>query len=312
MLASLAGIVAAPIVGSISTDGYITIVFVAAAAAVIGGLRSIPLAFVGGLLLGVIQDIVSGYLNVSISGFTQSVPTIILLLALVVMARDRTRRGGSTADDTPPPDYLASMPLWRRAAPWVAATIFLICYILFLADDFWAGTMAQGLSLSLIFLSYVVVTGMGGMVSLAQAAFATISGLVTGLMLTQYHVPFFLAVLIGLVVTGVVGLIVALPALRLGGLPLALATLALAILGSDVLFQWNYLDNNTTGWTIPRPSIGPINLAGNRTMALFLLFLCGVVMVLIRNLKRSSWVGTSPPCAPLRWRRPPRGWPRCG
>jgi ABC-type branched-subunit amino acid transport system ATPase component/ABC-type branched-subunit amino acid transport system permease subunit len=115
------------------------------------------------------------------------------------------------------------------------------------------------------------------------------AGLTTGLLFTQYHVPLFLAMAISLVACAVLGLLVALPALRLGGLPLALATLALALIGDNVLFQWNWLDNNTTGWTLPRPQIGPLNLTSNRTMAITLLVLAGLVMLLIRNLKRSAW-----------------------
>ena len=289
VLAALAGVVAAPIIGAISTSGYITIMIVASAAAVIGGLRSIPLTFVGGLALGIFQNLVAGYVKVNIAGFADSVPIVVLVIALLILARDRSRLGGSAADDVPPPEYLTLLPMWRRAAPWVVATAFLVVYVLFLADDFWAGTMAQGLALSLIFLSFVVVTGMGGMVSLAQATFSTMAGLTTGLLFNQYGVPFFLAILIALIVTGLLGFIVALPALRLGGLPLALATLALALLGDNVLFQWNWFDNNTTGWTIPRPKIGPLDLTSNRTMAICLLVLCLVVMVLITNLKKSSW-----------------------
>ncbi|HEY1466598.1 MAG TPA: ATP-binding cassette domain-containing protein, partial [Acidimicrobiales bacterium] len=288
-LAALAGVVAAPIIGAISTSGYITIMIVASAAAVIGGLRSIPLTFIGGLALGIFQNLVAGYVKVDIAGFADSVPIVALIIALLILARDRSRLGGSAADDVPPLEYLTLLPMWRRAAPWVAATAFLVVYILFLADDFWAGTMAQGLALSLIFLSFVVVTGMGGMVSLAQATFSTMAGLTTGLLFNQYGVPFFLAILIALIVTGLLGFIVALPALRLGGLPLALATLALALLGDNVLFQWNWFDNNTTGWTIPRPKIGPLDLTSNRTMAICLLVLALVVMVLITNLKKSSW-----------------------
>jgi ABC-type branched-subunit amino acid transport system ATPase component/branched-subunit amino acid ABC-type transport system permease component len=289
ILAALAGVVAAPIIGSISTTGYLTITIVAAAAAVVGRLRSIPLTFVGGLGLGILQNLAAGYIKVNISGFSDSVPIVVLVIALLVLARDRSRRGGTTSDEAPPRDYLALLPLWRRAGPWTLATVFLICYILFLADPFWAGTIVQGLALSIIFLSFVVVTGMGGMVSLAQATFATMAGLTTGLLFTQYHVPLFAAMLIALVIAGLVGLLVALPALRLGGLPLALATLALALIGDNVLFQWNWLDNNTSGWTIPRPVVGPVNLTSNRTMAIVLLVLCGLIMVLIRNLKRSSW-----------------------
>ena len=63
MLAALAGVVGAPIVGSLDSGGFIAITFVAAAAAVLGGLRSIPLAFVGGLLLGVAENLVAGYVK---------------------------------------------------------------------------------------------------------------------------------------------------------------------------------------------------------------------------------------------------------
>ena len=291
VLAALAGVVGAPILGAISTDVFVSVVFVAAAAAVIGGLRSIPLAFAGGLILGVAQNLVTGYATFAtdIAGFNESVPTLILLIALVVLARERGRRAGSTSEETPPPDYLGYLPKWRRAAPWVVATGFLVAYITVLSNVFWAGVMAQGLALSLVFLSFVVVTGMGGMVSLAQATFVTAAGLTTGLLFQRYHVPFFAAAVIGVIVAVLLGLVVALPALRLGGLPLALATLALAILGDNVLFQWNWLRNGQSGWQIPRPKIGGLNLANNRTLGICLLILVLVVMLFINNLRRSPW-----------------------
>ncbi len=290
-LAALAGVVGAPILGTITTDPYISVMFVAAAAVVLGGMTSIPLAFLGGLLLGVAQNLVTGYAKFAsnIAGFNDSVPTVLLLVALLVLARDRTRRAGSAADEAPPPDYLADLPQWRRAAPWVAATVFLVLYITVLSNTFWAGVMAQGLALSLVFLSFVIVTGLGGMVSLAQATFVTAAGLTTGILFQHFHMPFFGAAAIGVAVTVVLGLIVALPALRLGGLPLALATLALAILGDNVLFQWNWLRNTSSGWTIPRIKIGGLNLANNRTMAVSLLVVVFIVMLLINNLKRSPW-----------------------
>jgi ABC-type branched-subunit amino acid transport system ATPase component/branched-subunit amino acid ABC-type transport system permease component len=291
VLAALAGVVGAPILGSITTDPFISVMFVASAAVVIAGFRSIPVAFVAGLALGVAENMVTGYAHFAsnISGFQDSVPTLILLGALVWLARDKTRRAGASVDEVPPPDYFAGLPRWRRAAPWVLAGTFLVVYITILSSNFWAGIMAQGLCLSLIFMSFVVVTGMGGMVSLAQASFATAAGLFTGLLFQHYHVPFWAAAAAGIGVTVLIGLIVALPAIRLGGLPLALATLALAILGQNVLFQWNWLRNTTAGWTIPRPRIGILNLAHNRTMAISLLVLVLLVMLLINNLRRSSW-----------------------
>ncbi len=296
MLAALAGVVGAPVIGSLGSAPFVAITFVAAAAAVLGGLRSVPLAFAGGLLLGVLENLVAGYATdisalKDIPGLNTSVPFILLLVGLVVMARDKSRRGGSAADEKPPPDYLADLPLWRRALPWTCAVIFLVCYILFLANDYWVGVIATGLTLSLIFLSFVVVTGMGGMVSLAQATFVLMAGLTTGMLIGRYEWSFFPAILVGVGVTVALSTIIALPALRLGGLPLALATLALAFLGDGVLFQWDWLRNSQSGWAMPRPDIGPFDMSSlhNKTFAIFVLILVGITALLIFNLKRSSW-----------------------
>jgi len=291
MLAALAGVVGAPILGAIDTNAYTVLVFVAAAAAVLGRLRSIPLAFLGGLILGIAENLVTGYASFAsdINGFNESVPVVILLVALVFLAQRRGRRAGQASDEVPPPDYLQHLPPWRRALPWVLATGFLIAYITVLSNTFWSGVMAQGLALALVFLSFVVVTGMGGMVSLAQATFVTTAGLTTGLLFDHFGWPFYAAAAAAVAVTVAVGVVVALPALRLGGLFLALATLALAILGDNVLFQWSWLSNTTSGWTIPRLVIGPLDLTDNRTMAMVLLGMVLLVMLLIRNLRVSSW-----------------------
>ena len=259
ILAAIAGVVGSPIIGALSTFNFTVIMFVAAAAAVIGGLRSIPYTFAGGLLLGVTQNLVFGYADFAkdIRGFNSSVPFFFLLIGLALLARDRTRRGGSAAEDVPPVDYTADLPPWRRALPWVIAVTAFFVYVFVLADDFWVSTMATGLALGLVFLSFTVVTGLGGMVSLAQASFVSAAALTAGLLVGRYDWPFLLALLGGVVVATVVGVAVALPALRLGGVPLALATLALALLGDQLLFAWDWLRNENSGWTIERPELGP-------------------------------------------------------
>ena len=67
------------------------------------------------------------------------------------------------------------------------------------------------------------------------------------------------------------------------------ATLALAFLGDQVLFQWNWLRNLQSGWSIPRPVIGPFDMNNNKTFAMFVLLLVGIVVLLIHNLRRSAW-----------------------
>ncbi len=287
----LAGVVGAPLLGSLLPDTFTLFVFIASAAAVVGGLRSIPLAFAGGLLIGIARNVVPGYLQSvaqKIQGFGDAIPFVILFVGLIIMSADRRRVAGSAADVVPPADYARDLSAWRRRMPWMIAVGLLVLFILWPHHNhFWLGLVASALAFSLIFLSFTIVTGIGGMVSLAQASFVTVSGLTAGLVINRYGWPFLPALLLGIAVSVAIGIVIALPALRLGGLPLALATLALAFLGDSVLFQWNWLRHRTAGWVVQRPAIGGFNLNDTRTMAFVLLALIGLVMLGINNLKRS-------------------------
>src|SRR5260370_912888 len=95
---------------------------VAPAAVVVGGFRSIPLAFAAGLALGVAQNLVAGYATFtqSILGFNTSVPFVVLLVAVVLLGRSRERRAGSLAQDAVPADALDDgPPARRRPARWL-------------------------------------------------------------------------------------------------------------------------------------------------------------------------------------------------
>ncbi len=291
VMAGLAGVAGAPIFNSLTPTTYLYVLLVATAAAVLGGLRSVPLAALGGLIIGAVQSLVAGYANFaqSIPGFSDAVPFLLLLVGLAVWGRERGRRAGVVAEDVPPPDYLALRPPWRRVAPWVFWFAVLIVYISFGADAYWLGLVTKGLALSLVFLSFTIVTGTGGIVSLAQAAFVTAGGLMAGVLISQYHQPYLVGMLGGIAFAVVLGLIVAVPALRLGGLALALATLALGFMGDNVLFQWSWLAGPLQqGWAIPRPSIGGLSFASNKSLAILLVIIVLLVTLVIRNLQKSS------------------------
>ena len=290
-LAGLAGVAGAPIFNSLTTGTYLFVLLAAAAAAVLGGFRSVPLAALGGLIIGAVQSLVAGYANFaqSIPGFSDAVPFALLFVGLAFWGRERGRRAGSVAEDVPPPDYLALRPPWRRAAPWVFWFVAIFIYILFGADAYWLGLATEGLALSVVFLSFTIVTGTGGIVSLAQAAFVTGAGLMAGVLIGHYHVPYFPALLGGVAFAVLLGVVVAFPALRLGGLSLALATLAMGLIADNVLFQWSWLAGPLQqGWAIPQPTIGPFHLSDDKTMAVVLAIIVIVVTLLIRNLQRSA------------------------
>ncbi|MFE5192970.1 ATP-binding cassette domain-containing protein [Streptomyces sp. NPDC056601] len=285
-LAGLAGVLATPLLG-LSAHDFTLFLFVSATAAVLGRFASVPLAFAGGLGLGVLQNLVAGYSSFAerITGFRTAVPFLILFAGLLLLTR-RQRTAGTAAADAPPVDYLTGRPWVRKWGPWSVAAVLLAAAFYTVTTPFWSGILAQGLALSLVFVSFTVVTGLGAMVSLAQATFVTGAALVAGLLMSHGW-PFIAAALVGTCVAAVLGALVALPALRLGGRTLALATLALAFLADQVLFQMGWLRNGDTGWEIPRPVLGPVDLGDDRAMGVAMVVLCAAAVAALAALRNS-------------------------
>ncbi|NUW40613.1 ABC transporter permease subunit [Nonomuraea rhodomycinica] len=286
-LAGLAGVLAVPVIG-LDATAYTVLLFASATAAVFGRLRSVPWTFAAGLGLGVVQNLVAGYTDFleQVTGLRTAVPVILLFAGLVLLNRSRERVAGSTAEDAPPPDHLAGVPPWRRRLPWALALAALLAFTA-VGPEYYVGVAANGLVLALIFCSFVVVTGIGGMVNLAQASFAAMAALTCGWAYAS-GLPFFAAILLGVLAACAVGLLVALPALRLGGRVLTLATLALALLADQVLFQVDAFSNGTIGWPLPALSLGFADTSDPRVRVVLLLALVGLAGLLVRNLERSA------------------------
>jgi branched-subunit amino acid ABC-type transport system permease component/ABC-type branched-subunit amino acid transport system ATPase component len=278
ILAGLGGVLIAPLF-TLSEDQYTLVVLGSLAVVVLGGLRSIPIAFAGGLALGVVQNLVAGYKGSflpnslsNLTGLNAAVPFILTGVLLLVLGRDRTRRAGTVADDVPKPDHRRGMSAWRRRLPWAIWTLILAGFAFgwspighFRADNYSQTVIANGLAVAIIFLSFVVVTGMGGMVSLCQATFVTAGGFAAGWALTWHwpnipvisphgSVNWILAVIVGALIAAIVGALIALPLTRLGGVSLALGTLAFAFVSWLVIFPLQTIGNGENGWTIRAPT----------------------------------------------------------
>ncbi len=155
----------------------------------------------------------------------------------------------------------------------------------------WAGATSISLATGIMILSIVVLTGYAGQISLAQWALAGIGALIAG-QFVRAGVPVELAILLGIVLTIPVGLVFALPALRTRGVNLAVVTLALGFIVSEVVFSnAHYLGNILDGGT----RIGRVKLFGIHVDAfnhpyawsvVSLIFFVAAALV-VANLRRS-------------------------
>jgi ABC-type branched-subunit amino acid transport system permease subunit len=286
----------APLYGQLQANNFSILLVAAIAAAVIGGLSSLPLTLIGGFVLGVGQQVLAGYLplnSVLATGLRPSFPFIVLVA--VLLFSPALKRGNATSDplatcDPPPPALAATLRdasldrMTKIAFPlFVAASVFVAIYVL---NSHYLVLLTAGLIYSTIFLSITLLTGMSGQISLCQATFAGAGAFAAGQLATHQGLSFFAAMLIGGLVAAALGALIAIPALRLGGLYLALATLAFALMADNFLFPLSWIGGGEQGVPVPRPVLGPISFANNHAfflLALFVLTVCSFVVILIRK-----------------------------
>ena len=319
MLAGLGGILIAPLF-QLADQQFTLIVLGALAAVALAGLRSIPIAFVGGLLLGVLQNLVYGYGDTILPGFLNNlaglraaIPFFLTVILLFVVGRNRGAETRSVSEEKPQEDHRDGLPTWRRLLPWVIFIFFFVAFTLQWFPWGWAqasdfeslGILAPGMALAIVFLSFVVVTGQGGMVSLAQGTFVTAGGFVAGwavnhnfgidvpFLASHGQINFGAAAIMGAVAAAGLGALIAIPVRQLGVLALALSSLAIALALDLTLFQVEDVSNGQLGWTYPLPrlnlfGITTFDLSQPRTTVLVLLVIFGVITFLIHNLQKSS------------------------
>jgi ABC-type branched-subunit amino acid transport system permease subunit len=163
-----------------------------------------------------------------------------------------------------------------------------IVMCLFVFDAYWLNRFTLGVVYGLIFLSFTVITGMGGQVSLCQAAFAGIGAFTTAQLVDRFDMPVLTTLVLGAVLGAVVGALLAVPALRLGGIYLSLATLAFALMFESVLVPLDWVSGGAIPLRVPRPVIGPVDFASNKAFFLLCVALLVGVAVLVIFVRQGT------------------------
>jgi len=291
MLAVLAAVLVVNIAG-LSVIGLTLLIVPALAAALVGGFRSFPLTLLGGLLIGVLQSEIAWlqtYLTqqeghvVTLDGWADSVPFLVIIVVLVVLGRSLPLRGEATE---PPPEVGAGRIRPAVLVPVVAIAVLLVSVVL-------STTVVEAVTTSAAFgivvLSLVVVTGFTGQLSLAQFALAGIGGWISAALVANEGAPFWLAVVCGVLGAVPVGVLVGLPSLRTRGVNLAVATLGLAVVIQAWVLGNAERTGGFTGLDIGVPDVFGLDvdpLHHPQRYAILALLLLVVAGVLVANLRR--------------------------
>jgi branched-chain amino acid transport system permease protein len=297
-MAGLAGVLLAPFSASLNVGDFTTLLISAIAAAAFARLTNIPMALLGGILLGIAQQLLKGYLppaSIVAQGLNPSLPFAALFLLLLFWPGLRNRR--ETTDPLsgadPPPPSLASATrslLFTRSTHILGvAFVVVMTYIaLGRADSYWLSLLTLTLVYSVIFLSITVITGMGGQISLCQATFAGIGAFTTAQFVAALHSNVLLGMVVGALIAAAVGALLAIPTLRLAGIYLSLATLAFALMFQNVLVPLGWIGGGVTPVRVPRPLIGPFDLSNDKSFFIFCLIVLVIVSILVIFVRRGT------------------------
>jgi len=134
-----------------------------------------------------------------------------------------------------------------------------------------------------------VVVGYAGMLTLGHAAFYGFGGYVAALLMVRSGVTWIVAFLAAGVLTGILGLLLALPCLRVQSDFLGLVTIAFGSLFTVFATNWDSITGGPSGLAgIPPATLGPIQFTTNQDYYELALSLLVVVFIVVRRLERSA------------------------
>lgn len=169
---------------------------------------------------------------------------------------------------------------------WYTMLIAILVMAPWLIEDYWLAQLTFVLIYAVAGLGLMVLSGFTGLLSLGHAAFMGV-GAYTQAFLTGVGVPFPIALACSCGLAGIAGVIVGLPALRVKGIYLAIATLAFGIIIEEVFARWESVTGGNAGKHIDVPEI----LGTSLDTPTSFYFLCLVITVAgtlgVLNLLRS-------------------------
>ncbi|WP_068167375.1 branched-chain amino acid ABC transporter permease [Hydrogenophaga taeniospiralis] len=170
--------------------------------------------------------------------------------------------------------WYSLLGLFLLAAPWVI-------------EEYWLAQLTFVLIYAVVGLGLMLLAGFTGLFSLGHAAFLGV-GAYTQAVMVNAGLPFPLALACAGLLSAAVGMVVGLPALRVKGIYLGMATLAFGFIVEEALARWESVTGGNSGLSVNPPALFGWELESTNEFY----FLCLVVTVgatlAIVNLMRSS------------------------
>lgn len=185
--------------------------------------------------------------------------------------------------------YTDDLLLFEYTSDRVRAGVLLAFALAFplWAGNYWTYNLTLAGIYAIAAMGLNILTGYTGLISLGHAAFFAVGAYTVGYMTHTLGQSFWLALPLGGVAAALAGLILGLPALRLTGIYLAIATMGFAFIVDQVILEWSAVTGGANGLLVSRPSLGPVSFSTDRSYFYLVLVMVALFVFLTKNMTRT-------------------------
>jgi ABC-type branched-subunit amino acid transport system ATPase component/branched-subunit amino acid ABC-type transport system permease component len=282
VLVSASGVLFAPLL-PLDPVQLTLLVVSAFGAAALGRFKSLPFTALGGFAIGILASLATKWFTSGIlAGIPPAFPFVVLFVVLIVLPRRYVPGAAFTA---------ATAPSTLRV-PRVIRIIAVILALAALAlapayDGLHSADWTAFVAMAIVFMSLSLLVRASGQISLAHVAFAAIGACAFSHFTINEGLPWFVALIASAAVAMPIGALLAIPAIRLGGLYLAMATFGFGILVQSMFYSQTFMFGPTNGaLTEPRPHLSWLAIGSDTGYYYLVLAIAAVVGITMIALDR--------------------------
>ncbi|MGB8955762.1 MAG: hypothetical protein WCC10_10320 [Tumebacillaceae bacterium] len=182
---------------------------------------------------------------------------------------------------------LAKKPYNAARGIVLAALLLVALYLPYLANNYWTDVATMALFYVVLALGLNIVVGYAGLLDLGYSAFFAVGAYTTGILTTQYHVPFWFTFVLAGVFAGLVGIVIGAPTLRLRSDYLAIVTLGFGEIIRITAKNLQITGSASGIYGIPRPEVFGYTLMHAYDFYWAMLALAIITLLAVRRLGNS-------------------------
>jgi branched-chain amino acid transport system permease protein len=301
-LAGLSGVLMAPLI-SLQPENFTLLMVAAFAAVLVAKFRYVGRGVLMALLIGVVGSEAQYFLpsnSTLAQDIIPAIPFVFILVFLIFASRSGTKQEDQAAASTLGRTFALNHPARilfqlnsdraQRAKSLVSAHsggFVVVCAVFVLPlvlQGVWLSSVGEGAALAIVFLSYTLLAGEAGIISLCQISLAGIGAITAAQLATNHGWPVLAAIVAGGLIVMPIGALIGLLTLRMGDLYVALVTLAFGLLVDNLIFSLNVFAQYGSGVPIARPSFA----VGDRAFSYLALIVFALLALLVINYRRST------------------------